>query len=325
MSVIIIPPNSFSESINHRVSLDTYKIIKMIEIIRKWDFQLLFYISIYDWIIIKNESQFRELHYYLNSGSQIPFKIYSKDLKCDEDLVVDDTVAHYNFKNLFLGIINDKLQVPLIVTDIQNRLLKLSCDECRNNSEYCMNGFELVFPPLTSFDFDTLLQRIQDLNLDNQLIYNCEFDRDTIKNLLKYIFEIMGVENLARQIDNIDFCDSFIRDINNFKEDKMRILLSLARMVGFPPVQGPSRSHKYSIDWHPNTKRTIKVNNKNYALFRCDVLDRLSDRGLCHSGAKRVLFATTCHKRILISYTDQHDFSETFIKSSLEEYNRNRL
>lgn len=322
MAVIIIPPNSFTESINHRVSLDSYKIIDMIEMIRKWDFQLLFYISQYDWYILKKESQFRELQYYLHSGLQIPFIIYSKDMKCDEELLIDNTVAHYNFKNLFLSIINYQFQVPLIASDSQNQLLKLSCDGCSNNSEYCKNGFELVFPPLTSLDFDTLLKRIQDLNLDNQLVNNYEFDRDAINSFLYYIFEIIGVEKLASQIDSIDYCDSFIRDINNFKEDKMRILLSLARMVGFPPVQDPSRSHKYSIDWHPNTKRTIKVNNKNYALFRCDVVDGLSDRGLSHSGAKRVLFATNNHKRILISYTDQHDFSETFIKSCLEEYYR---
>jgi hypothetical protein len=105
MSVIIIPPNSFTESINHRASLNTYKIIRMIEMIRKWDFQLLFYISQYDWYILKSERQFRELLYYLNSGSQIPFRIYSKDLKCDEEILINDTTAHYNFKNLFLSII----------------------------------------------------------------------------------------------------------------------------------------------------------------------------------------------------------------------------
>lgn len=176
MSVIIIPPNSFTESINQGVSLDTYKIIRMIEMIRKWDFQLLFYISQYDWYILKSERQFRELQYYLNSGSQIPFKIYSKDMKCQEELLINNSVAHYNFKNLFLSIINYELQVPLIVTDSQNHLLKLPCDECSNNSEYCKNGFELVFPPITSLDFDTLLKRIQDLNLDNQLTIIHEYN-----------------------------------------------------------------------------------------------------------------------------------------------------
>ncbi|WP_319756886.1 hypothetical protein [uncultured Sphaerochaeta sp.] len=320
MAVVLIPPNTFSEEICERSNRDGHYLILLLEKLKDWNCEIIFYISDSDWYIIRSDPSYRDLVYYLYSSTQIPFLPYMKKTNCGKNIIVDDKVASYNFTHLFLGILNYETQIPLIIAQDPMKISKLECQDSNCPSEFCRNGFELNFPSLCEHDLDYLYEKIKEMNLVNELIYNKEFSDETFIEALGFYLQFLGTEAKPIAFDRINCCPSFLKEFNQAKDDKMRILLSVLRMVAFPSAKDGQKAHLLSIDWHPHTRRQIRINSSNYSLFRCDVVNNLSERGVFHSGAKRVLLAVKKQQKILLCYTAEHDIPDETIRSRLLKY-----
>lgn len=320
MSVIIIPSDEFSRSIDSGNLGEAVAVIRLLETLRKFNLMLRLYISCCDYSSINSNNKLRILKEYLHSDIQIPFISVRDTLNCDSFVEINGNIPTQQFSKLFIKVINVDLQIPLVLTRESIQITKSKCEDCAHNSELCKNGFQLQFPPLESTTFEGLLKTLQEHNLDNQLISNKEFDQDSVRDLVKFFFQLIEFPGNQDILHSLEVCDSFIEDLNTSKDNKLEIVLSVARMMAHPPCSKKKRSHRYSIDWHPDPIQVINIGENRYDIYRLDVLDSLTKKGLKKSGSNRVLFGKIEGRTVLISFTETHSFNKEEACNRIEQF-----
>ncbi len=323
MAVIIIPSNDFSQSLNSDTHEQAFAIIRLLEKLKNFNVKILLKISFCDYNTIKELHKLRILKEYLLTGIQIPYLIEERIVECKKHLEVNGSQALGQFSKLFISIIHNDLQIPLILTNTPVSISKQKCKTCQHNSKFCKEEFHLKFPPLDNSTVDNILDTIRQHNLDNQLIYNKDFDKRSILNLVEFLIQLVKFQGNPDILKNLEICDSFLNDLNKSNEDKLSIALSVTRMMAHPPSRKKQKNHQYSIDWHRDFMKFIETEKHRYEMYRLDVLDSLSKKGLRKSGAKRVLVAKVRNKTLLVSYTTTHFFCKSKAKKRIEEHEKN--
>lgn len=321
MALIVIPSHEFSLCLEDGNLVDAIAIIHLLKQLEKFNFKLLLKISKDDYLTILNTKELRILKEYLYSSIQIPFIPITDNLCCEVNLRINGTSNFIAFSKLFINVVNFDLQIPLVLTKDPVYITKIACMSCNFNSMICKNGFCLQFPSLATTTFEELLKVLQNYNLDNQLIYNKTFDERSVQSLISLFFQLIEFTGNQEILNNLQVCKSFIDDLNTAKDDKLAIILSIARMMAHPPCTKKQAGHIYSIDYHPDSIQTVHTEFNRYDIYRVDILDKLANQGRNrNSGSKRVLFGKIEGKTLLIAYTPNHDFDENDIRIRINEF-----
>ena len=316
MALHIIP----SEFCLQNIFLDKSQIVYLLNLlkaIKKYSGNILLVLPEKIYFALKNsKSLFGE---YIRSNTQIPC-IPITLIECPQGCIninLNGLTVSLNYSQFLVSLIDKFGEIPLLYDDKDVDLKFFGCDdlEC---SFFCKYEHFYTLPRMSLNDLDAAIKVAEENNLQEYLFSRVKIDKNNLEERIYHLICLLDI-NISRKYQ-IRCAKSFIEDINKKQISMFGVILSVARMVGFPPVKS-SYPHMFSIDWHPDTIRHYKSGKVNYNIYRLDVLDNLKIRGAKgSSGAKRVLFAVTGGTIILLAYTEKHDFPQNIISNRITEY-----
>ncbi|MBO4393065.1 MAG: hypothetical protein J5800_01865, partial [Spirochaetales bacterium] len=158
--------------------------------------------------------------------------------------------------------------------------------------------------------YQDIIENLYHVKIDSKK----DLKKEKIQELV-YFFLLLMKSDRVSQINNLEFTDACVNDINSIsRRDKIiAALISAARAFGFPSASKDNRME--CLDWHPYT--TESLFKHYFRIYRVDVVDSIFKNGLNGtSGRWRFIIVENGYKWFFLAYGD-HDFDYQFIQNRI--------
>lgn len=246
-----------------------------------------------------------------------------------EEICTDDNVSNQFLSGSEEGVellIHRKIiniifqrKIPVLFDATVRNDSKRVCNLCEDPNVFCTFGFDFeTHRPLSVDSLKEFLHRHQTALTD----FIKGLTHPTLP-MLKYtallcsVFLNVPVEKLV-EINSIDCVDEFLNDLRGISvEDFKELSYSAFRAFAFPSIGDAGRADpKFSVDYHSNTPNR----HDGVELLRCDVVE-LERNGRGNSGVRRLLIGRKNGRKVLLGYTNAHDFSREMIAARTRSLN----